>query len=257
MSKDEKKEKTTNSIDFKSYLNVYNFDTELPGSREKVTFRPITTGQLKQMLIYENETNPIMIEEALDNLIETSVISPDFDINKLYLQDRFFLLVQLRRRSKGDNYEFAYKCNKCGIETRQIINLSKLNVIILEDVDGIVRLDEKISLELQHITRGAQKQAYKNIKKIKSMSDTQRMTEMTLYSHAASIKTIIVPEGNIIDSSIEDRKFLLENIPTGSYDKIKNWFNDNDFGIDFTYKVGCAECNQEEEISIPTDNFFF
>ena len=98
------------TIDFRNYLNVYEFNTTLPGSGEEVTFRPITTGQLKKLLIYENETDPMVIEGALDDLISSCIVNEDFNINDLYLQDRFFLLVEIRKKSKGENYSFQYNC---------------------------------------------------------------------------------------------------------------------------------------------------
>lgn len=244
-------------IDFKSYLNVYEFETILPGSKETVKFKPITTGQLKKMLVYENERDPMVIENGLDELISSSVISEGFDINKLYLQDRFFLLIELRKKSKGEKYSFQYNCPSCGSQSVQVIDLTKLNVKPLsKDIDNLVKLDSKISVEMSHITRGKQREAYRIMTKDKSLNDSQRITEMALLTHAASIEAIVVPEGRITDSSISDRKYLLENIPTDAYTNIRDWFDNNDFGVEFKYTVRCT-CGREEHVDIPVDNFFF
>jgi hypothetical protein len=69
--------------DFKKYLNVYEFETTLPGSGEVIKYKPITTGQLKKLLIYEDDDDPSIIEEALDDLITSSVISEGFDVTDL------------------------------------------------------------------------------------------------------------------------------------------------------------------------------
>jgi hypothetical protein len=89
-----------------------------------------------------------------------------------------------------------------------------------------------------------------------SLNDAQRITEMTLYSHAASIDSIIVPEGEIKEVPLNDRKYLLENVPTDAYGKIREWFESNDFGIDFKYNIRCS-CGSIEKIDIPVENFFF
>jgi len=245
-------------LSFKNYLNAYEFDTTLPGSGEVVKFKPITTGQLKKLLIYENETDPISIERALDELISSSVISEGFNIDNLYLQDRFYLLVELRRKSKGDAYKFQYNCSGCNSQSLQNIKLSDLDVNkIPENVDSIVKLDANLSVKLSHITRGDQKQAHKGIKNIGNFSDIQRITEMALFTHASSIKGIIIPEGEITDASLEDRKYLLDNISTDAYSKIREWFDNNDFGLDFTYTINCNSCEHKEKVNIPIENFFF
>jgi hypothetical protein len=244
-------------LDFKNYLNVYEFETVLPGSGETVKFRPITTGQLKRLLVYENEKNPMMIEKALDELISSSIISEGFNINKVYLQDRFFLLVEIRRKSKGDNYSFQYNCPQCKSQSLQVIKLSDLNVKRMPiNIDNVVKLDDRISVRVSHITRGKQKEAYGNIKDT-TLNDSQRVTEMALYTHAAAIDGILIPEGEITDASLTDRKYLLENVPTEAYTAIRDWFTENDFGMDFTYTIKCNSCNYSEKIDIPVENFFF
>src|SRR6056297_3084901 len=114
------------SIDINKYVNSYEFDYTLPGSNEVLVYKPITTGQLKKLLPYENEKDPIVVEKALDNLISSCIISEGFDINKLYLEDRFALLIELRKKSKGEEYSFIYNCPKCDSRTPITKDLNQL-----------------------------------------------------------------------------------------------------------------------------------
>ena len=41
-------------MSFKNYLNVYEFDTVLPGTGAKLKIKPITTGIMKELLLYES-----------------------------------------------------------------------------------------------------------------------------------------------------------------------------------------------------------
>jgi hypothetical protein len=257
MSEEEKKNDVIKKLDFKNYLNAYEFETTLPGNDEVVKFRPITTGQLKKLLVYENENNPMVIERALDELISSSIISDGFNINNLYLQDRFFLLVELRRMSKGSKYQFEYKCPKCTTQSVQSIDLSELPVKKLDkDINNVIKISDNLSVKISHVTRGKQKEAYAQIKDT-TLSDTQRITEMALYTHAAAIESIIVPDGEINDASLNDRKYLIENISSESYGEIRKWFDENDFGIEFSYTIRCKGCDKTEKIDIPVENFFF
>jgi hypothetical protein len=50
---------------------------------------------------------------------------------------------------------------------------------------------------------------------------------------------------------------LLENVPTDAYGKVRDWFENNTFGMDFTYTIKCNGCDYNEKIDIPVENFFF
>jgi len=59
MSKD--KENVKSVIDLKKYLNVYTFEFELPGTGEKLKYKPITIGQMKQLLSYGNKNRNVAV----------------------------------------------------------------------------------------------------------------------------------------------------------------------------------------------------
>lgn len=114
---------------FRDYVNMFEFETELPGSGDKITFKPVTTGQIKRLLLYETSSENDSIEEALDELITECVVDPkDFDVKKLYLQDRFYLLVDIRKATRGATYNFQTTCASCSSQTQQILDISKLVV---------------------------------------------------------------------------------------------------------------------------------
>ena len=243
--------------DFRKYLNVYEFECELPGSGKIVKFKPINTGQIKKLLTYEKEEDVSIIENALDDLISSSVISEGFDINDLYLQDRFFLLVEIRRKTKGNLHQFTFDCKDCKTQTLQTVNLEELTVKKLKEVDNLVKLDENISIRLNHIKRGDQKRAIEYVERKGKFTSTQFMAEVFLTTQSMAIESIITPGGESKDISIDDKVFLLEQIPTGSYDKVKEWFSRYDFGLDFSFIIKCRQCGYEVKEDVPMDNFFF
>jgi len=250
-------------MSFKNYLNVYEFETVLPGSGETISFKPITTGELKKLLVYENEKDERVIEMALDQLISSSVQNEDFNIENLYLQDRFFLLVEIRKKTKGESYRFKYICDKlmdgkkCNTQTLQNIDLNSLPTkTIQRNADNKIELTDNITVKIAHITRGNQIEAHSEFDG-SGMTPLQQTTEMALLTHAAGIKSIKTPEGEEFDISIEDRKFLLENISTGSYELIKKWYEKNKFGVDFIFEIKCSSCGETNKIDIPLHNFFF
>jgi hypothetical protein len=124
-----------------------------------------------------------------------------------------------------------------------------------EKVNPYVKLSENIAVNLKYVTRGEQLEAHKMFDS-KGLSPLQRATEMALLTDAAGIDTAITPDGEENSLSTLDRKYLLENIPSGAYDMIKEWYEKNIFGTDFKFMMVCG-CGHEEKMEIPLDNFFF
>ena len=85
------------SKDFKDYLNVFEFDCVLPGTGQKVKFKPLTIGNIKQIASYsEEEPSSGTLTNMFDEIFRNSVITEDFDPLSIYLQDRYFIINDLR-----------------------------------------------------------------------------------------------------------------------------------------------------------------
>lgn len=244
--------------DFKRYLNTYEFSCVLPGSGKKVNFKPITPGQMKNLLVYEKEEDPMILENAMDDLIQSCIINESFDIKDQYIQDRFFLIVEIRKKSKGELYKFTIDCPKCKSQSLNTINLDKLNVVRLEidkEKSNKVKLNNNITIELKHITRRDQNDSYEKTKP--KENNLKSLTDFMLSTYANSIVKIITPEEEINEPSYDDRIFLLSNITTGEYEKITEWFEKNDFGVNFVYKMKCEHCELSKKMDISVSDFFF
>ena len=246
------------SIDISKYVNSYEFDFTLPGNNEVIRFKPITTGQLKKLLPYENEKNPGVIELLLDDLISKCVVSEVFDIKNLYLEDRFALLLEIRKKSKGDEYAFVYSCPSCNTQTPITLDLGKLVCKKRNVSSEPFILNEKISFKIDHIKRGEQIQAYDIVNKRNIDNDNLRMAEIATVSYAMCMKTFTTPEGDT-EVPLDDKINILDGVMNGKqYDDFVKWFSINEFGVDFTFNFECGneKCGNKETISIPLSNFF-
>ena len=244
---------------FKKFLNTYQFECTLPGSGQVVKFKPLITKQMKKLSVHENEHNPIIIEEIFDDLISSCAVSEKFNIGDLFLQDRIFLLMEIRRKSKGDTYEFRFNCPECGKESFNTVNFDELKVIPIKDVEtvGKIVISDDISIFIKHITRGEQKKGYAELKKLKNGAKQQ--TDMVMNSIAVGITKVQTPEGEE-ELSYEDKKYILDNLNFSVFDKVKEWYDKNDFGIQLSYTMCCnqPDCDfVSENQPIRIDSNFF
>lgn len=241
-------------VDLSKYLNVYRFSAELPGSGKKVNFKPISTFLLKELVSFDGDP-----DDALDNLINSCVIDEDFDIKNLTLQDRFFLLVELRKRSKGSEYNINYDCTSCHGQVIDVINLDSLKVTKLTGLDNKVRLDDNITVVLELITRNTGIRASNLVKEfVKSgkYKENNKALDETILSYLLSITNIITPGGSIDNPDINQILVLFEQGPSFFYDNIVKWYELLDFGVEFKIDLVCPHCQKKEKIEVPLENFF-
>lgn len=252
--------------DFKNYLNIFEFEITLPGSGETIKIKPLTTGQIKKLLIYEGiEDDFDLMTKIFDDIIRESVITKGFDLSQLYLQDRFYLLLEIRKKTKGAIHQFEHTCEKCESQSIQKIDLDKLPMTPFPEIDFIVKVNDDISVRMDFLKRINEFEATEALKIIKEqaaktsgkLKELQEQAEFSLLLEASGIQEIILPEGSQPNLSIFDKKYFLENIPKFLYQKIKDWYEVSDFGVDFFVTIKCEHCKHPVEIEISYDNFFF
>lgn len=245
------------SVDLKKFLNVYKFSTVLPVSGKKVNFKPITTFQMKELISASGDD----AEDAVDKLINECVVDEGFDIKQLALQDRFFLLLELRKKSKGSKYEVTFTCGNCNSQVLTIIDLEKLKVTKLpKEFDNKVVLDANLTVEVDFINRNIQKTANNVVKELLSVNEIKEddiYFNEIVFSYILSVKNIITPDGTIENPTLEEKLLLFKEGPQSFYDEIVKWFDKLDVGVDFTTTMKCIHCGKEIVENITLQNFFY
>lgn len=247
-----------NRLNFHNFINVYEFSCILPGSKGEVKFKPVVPGDIKKLLVYENETNYVVQERALDDLISSSVISEGFDINEQFIYDKLFLLMEIRKKTKSEVLEYEIKCPECNSQSMNRVDLNKLENIPLESTENkIVTLSEQIKVHLRHIKRKHQKEDIKPQMFPKIMTESQQGYMYQVAFHACAIDKIETPNGIDENIPMKDRIYFVENIPMNFMETLKKEIDDMAFGWKLENKVKCVHCGFErvEEVSIQ-NNFF-
>jgi hypothetical protein len=243
---------------FYEYVNVYDFSCDLPGSKEKIQFKPVITGQIKKLLTYENETNYVVQEQALDDLISSSVLSEGFDVGEMYIFDRLYLLIEIRKKTKGEVLEFQVNCPECKSQSINRVNLDELELIELDtELDTVVELSNDIKVHLRHMKRKHQIQEIKSKNFPKTLTDRQMGYTFQVFFHACAINKIETPSGVDENININDRVYFIEHIPMYEMDKIKERVDQMSFGWKLEYLSKCVHCKYENKEIVPIQNNFF
>jgi hypothetical protein len=243
-------------VDIKGLLDTYEFPVTLPGSGQELLIKPITTGQMKKVLAYEDENDPFIVEEALDRLISDCVLTPEFDVKNIYLQDRFSLLLEIRKVTKGDSYQFNWHCPKCKVENVANILVSELPVKPFNhESDNVIKINDKLQFEVDFPTRYDQIDSIQRFKP-KPLNYRERQVEVKTGTYANSIKKVHTPEGIMENIGFDDKVYILDNISSDVFENFTKWFEDNDFGTEFEEQIQCLSCGNTEKVDIPLTDFF-
>lgn len=244
-------------VDIRKLVNVYEFTTILPGSKQEIKFKPLVSGQMKKLLTYEGETDPGVIEQALDDLMTSAVVSDDFNMDDIFLQDRFFLLVELRKKTKGNTYSFTYKCPECDTDVLMTLDLGTLTMKQPQEVSPIVKINDQLSVKMRKLTRGDQKKAYDLNPEVKGGSRIKRAADISTSLYALACESAILNDGTeITDVSYEDKYFIFDNLADDALKALEDYYSKSDFGLDFRFDFKCLLCKKPEKIEIPLSDFF-
>lgn len=241
--------------DLKKYLNVYEFDTNLPGSGVEVKYKGLSTNLMKKLLIFENEKDPLKEEEIFDFLLKEVVLN-DVDVNDMYTLDRYFLFIKVRIATKGSLYQYTYTCPHCKSQSLQSIDLDQMMVKKPKMLkkDRVLKLvNDQIIFEMDYPKRSTQKNVYKHISR--RLSDSEKVIDIRLADIVSHITKVTTPDG---DQELDVKELIdfVGDLPEKELDVIRDWQKKFHFGIDLTHINVCNGCKEEEERLIPLTNFF-
>lgn len=260
MVKKEESKPEKKKFDPKKLASIYEFETKLPGSRETIRFRPLTTGQLKRLLSFEGEEDPRVITFTLNDLMREVIVFKDggYPVENMFIKDRPYLLLQMRNKTKGDKWKTAYECQECKSQNLLNVDFKNLKIKTLEPekVNYNITIFENLSLDLRFMKVQDEIDVYDFLGDV-NYKDKRTQAEMIILMYANTIENIYTSDGTYNDLSLADKKYFIEEMPTNVYEGIVNWHEENDYGADFTIKHKCISCNQETEINTSPDNFFF
>lgn len=248
--------------DFRDYLNVFEFDVILPGSGQHLKIKPLTIGGIKQILTYDIDTlTPSMLTEMFDKIISQSVITEDFNPMDIYLQDRYYLVLEIRKKTKGESIEYTITCPKCKSQSKQKVDFDKIKVESKKpDINYDVEITPDITIRLKHLIRSEEKEIYELWERFKKdkvyTNEKEAEADLGFLLEAQTIDAIITPQGEQEGVTILDKKFLLENIPETLWKNVTAWQDENNFGPNMVVTTKCPHCDFEASQSVENTDFF-
>jgi hypothetical protein len=122
----------------------------IPSTRKKELFRPFLVREEKILLIAKASGDQADILRAVKQVVNNCAINKTFDIDKIAIFDVEYLFLRLRAISINNMVKVSYIDN----EDKEVydfeIDLSKVEVKFPENIDQIIKVNDKITIVMKH-----------------------------------------------------------------------------------------------------------
>lgn len=223
------------------------FETTLPSTGKKVTYRPITVKEESFLLMAKESDNPEDIFTSIQQVIKACVKT---NFSKLSVLDVEWLFLQIRIRSVSNEVELGYRCTKVNEETGKTCNAKFDSVIDLNKVE--IKGERNLSATLEFMS-GTYKinLTQPNIHSAKEEDEVRIVFNM--------LDTIEQPDGSVLtkdDISFEEFQEFVETFTDKQLDKIRDCLG-NIGSLYYKDVLRCPVCGTVNEVEYKSLEDFF
>lgn len=219
---------------------------ELP-STKKIGIRGWKLKEEKELLFaIEGQSDDTAIRKEVVAMISKCVDNQE-TFKTLSNVDYIFLLIELRKISKGNTVEFTYKCTNDKFELFSEVNLIK-DIKVKKYTGKKVTINETKSINLKEVS-------FLDFDDLKS-----KYTKITEYNYHFVLKSI----DSIIDNGVVYTEFTqeeltkyIDELTSSEFRLLSTAIDESLATIEISKKITCGRCKTEMDVEFGDLYFFF
>jgi hypothetical protein len=240
-------------------LEVPSYEIQLPLSKKTVKFRPFLVKEQKILLMAMESGDSKSTQNAILDVLNTCVMTPDFDLSTTPIIDVEYLFLHLRAKSVGEIVESKYRCNnevatedggtkECGNIMEAKINLMDIQPIQDKVVEPEIKLTDNIVIKMK----------FPDFKIVHSSIDTDNITDVTFKLIASCIEYIYDGEQFYYAHETSDEELLefIESLSQEQFEKMEEFFN-NMPRLTKKVEMKCKKCGFDHMFEVEGLESFF
>jgi len=226
-------------------FDVPHFTTILPSDGRKVSFRPFLVKEQKQLLMAVGggfEDQIVAVNHIIDACTFNKLTArnlPAFDVEHLFLQ--------IRARSIGENVEVLTTCANCNEKTKNIVDVSKLEVKRPLNHSNTIELGNDVVIKMDY-------PRLEDLEIDAEVPNVDRIIQLI----ASCIQSIWQGEEMFAaeDYTLDELVEFVENLSPGNLEKIEEFFKSMPV-IHHEFIWDCQKCQQHNHVVMEgLQNFF-
>lgn len=191
------------------------YDTEIPSTKKRVKYRPMTVKEEKVLLIARESEEQSQVVTALAQVVNNCLLEK-VEIGKMPIFDVEFLFLQIRMHSVSDVAKVSFKDNEDEQTRDWDIDLTKVPVKFPEVYSAMIKEPLKIGNEVAITLKAPSVDDFA----VLDLSDSSPDAAFKIV--ASCIET--VNDETFNKHTAEEQMEFIEQIPSKEFDKIKLFF---------------------------------
>jgi hypothetical protein len=225
------------------------FDTLLPSTQQKITYRPFLVKEEKLLLMAAESDDQADMERAIIDILHSCVLTEGVDYNALTSYDLEYLFLQLRAKSVGEKTSLYLSHDKekdCKEKTEVEIDLTKVEVQFNEEHVHDIKLDDNIGIKLKD----------PSIFDLTQLKNEEIETKDVIDVLSNCIELVYDKEDIYEDFTKEEAIEFLSNLTQPQYVKLQTFLTSIPQLV-YNAKWTCKACGETDELKIRGIQDFF
>jgi len=228
-------------------LNTPEFQTIIPSTNQKITFRPFLVKEEKILFMALQGNDPSEMSTAVQRVLQSCITTPGVDVNSFATFDLEYLFLKLRAKSVGEiiDLRLRHSQSECNHVHQHSINIEDINVTFPNDLDNKIQITDQVGLVLK----------YPSVQ-LAAMLPTDNDMESMMNMIAGCVDVVYDSDNVYEDFSQEEIQTFLESLNGTQFAKIRDFFKrvpKLSHHIEWT----CPKCEQSEKIHLEGLASFF
>lgn len=220
---------------------------------EHVEYKAMTTKEENILL------SPALIKKGtmIKELIKSSLMNKDIDVETLVSGDRTALLIAIRSSGYDEVYSPTVNCPRCEAENEMHINLNELDILPL-NLDPVVpgenlfefvlpRTQKVVRFKFLTVGEEEREAQEQELRKKRGLANQQAVTTRLN-------STIVSVDGDTNRSNIIR---FVEHMPAKDSRALRQYIQKHEPGVQSEVEFVCRECDHVGNIALPIDSEFF
>ncbi len=225
-------------------------DVTIPSTKKKIRLRPMLVKEEKILLFAKESKEDIDIFTAIKQVVNNCIVTPNINVNDFTIFDLEYTFLKIRAFSISNSSNVSYVDNEDEKVYDFTIDLDKIEVVFPESLSNMIKVDDKISIQLRYPSA-------KMYDDKEMLLKSDNLNHLVDYVVKSCIEKIFVGDEihDIKNTTSKELDEFLESLPVKVYDNIKDFFNNiPSIRYEINYKNAYGN---DRKIVLSTLNDFF
>ena len=226
-------------------ISTPEFQTTIPSTGEKVTYRPFLVKEEKLLLMAMEGKDAVEMSNAMLNILKNCILS-DIDIEKLSTFDVEYLFLTLRGKSVGEVVTIKINhTNETDCKHLSEVNFSVEDIKVVGDIgDGKIMLTDDVGIKLRY-------------PKMSDLTDIDSNNSESMFKMIRKCIEYIFDQENVYaDFNEEELSSWIDGLNQTQFGKITKFFEEIP-KLSHTIEWTCESCGQKDSITLEGLQSFF